>query len=211
MRKPIQLLALVVVLIASGAAHAAEETTAEPELPRVEIATSMGTIVVELFPDKAPLSVKNFLSYVREGFYDGTIFHRVMPGFMVQGGGFDEKLQMKPPAGQLMNEADNGLSNKRGTIAMARKNEPHTATCQFFINHVDNPGLDHRGKFDGATWGYAVFGHVIAGMDVVDAIAEVETGAGPKGMRNVPVEPVMIDSAAWINGPAEEEPAATTD
>lgn len=204
MRPSIACLALGALLAVSGALHGAEESASEPVLPRVEIATSKGTIVVELFRDKAPLSVQNFLDYVRRGFYDGTIFHRVIPGFMVQGGGFDEQLQLRPPAGSLINEADNGLANQRGTIAMARKNEPHTASSQFFINLVDNAFLDHKSKDNGRTWGYAVFGHVVAGMDVVDAIARAPTGAGPRGMRDVPREAVVIDGAVWVNAPAVE-------
>lgn len=189
----------------------ATEETEAPEAPRVEITTSKGVIVVELYPDKAPKSVDNFLGYVRQGFYEGTIFHRVMPNFMIQGGGFDAKLQLRPPAGTIANEADNGLKNERGTVAMARRNDPHSATSQFFINHVDNKGLDHRGKYDGATWGYTVFGKVVEGMDVVDAIAAVPTGGGPKGMRDVPLEPVSIDGAVWLNGPDEEETKVTLD
>lgn len=208
MKRQIVLLTVAAVVAAAGAALAADETAAKTQRPRVEITTSMGSVLVELFDDKAPLSVKNFLDYVDQGFYDGTIFHRVIPRFMVQGGGFDPDLQLRPPAGAIPNEADNGLSNKRGTIAMARRNPPHSATSQFFINHADNAGLDHRGKYDGATWGYAVFGQVIEGMDVVDAIAAVPTGPGPRGMRDVPREPVLIESVVRIE-PGGEDASAT--
>lgn len=158
--------------------------------PSVEMNTSMGKIVIELNQEKAPESVENFLQYVKEGFYSGTIFHRVMPGFMIQGGGFDEKMSQKAVRSPIKNEAKNGLSNARGTIAMARTNAPHSATAQFFINHVDNKNLDYP-SFDG--WGYAVFGKVTQGMDVVDKIAQVQTGnAGPH--QNVPLAPVVIQS-----------------
>ena len=152
------------------------------------IETSMGDIVLALDPHKAPISVENFLSYVDQGFYDGTIFHRVMSTFMIQGGGFTQDMTKKEPGPPITNEWRNGLTNQRGTIAMARTNAPDSATCQFFINVKDNPNLDRaRG---GAA--YAVFGRVVAGMDVVDAIKMVETG--PKGGHaNVPILPVTIE------------------
>ncbi|MBS3744297.1 MAG: peptidyl-prolyl cis-trans isomerase [Wenzhouxiangellaceae bacterium] len=163
-------------------------------MPSVIIHTSRGDITVELYEDQAPVTVENFLSYVRNGFYDGTIFHRVIPGFMIQGGGFTPELAPKPNDAPIENEADNGLSNQRGTIAMARTNEPDSATSQFFINVVDNSAsLDHRGKQSGRTWGYAVFGRVTEGMNVVDEIRFVQTEArGPH--QNVPIEPVLIES-----------------
>lgn len=158
--------------------------------PFVEMQTSMGTIVIELDSEKAPITVKNFLQYVKDGFYDGTIFHRVIDGFMIQGGGFTKEMGEKPTGAQIPNEAKNGLKNTRGTIAMARRAEPHSATAQFFINHKDNSALNYPSQ-DG--WGYAVFGKVTQGLDVVDKIAKVRTGN--RGMfQDVPVEPVVIQS-----------------
>ena len=162
--------------------------------PQVIVHTSMGDIHLQLYADRAPLTVRNFLQYASDGFYQDTIFHRVISGFMVQGGGFTADLQRKRPNEPITNEADNGLKNERGTVAMARTNNPHSATSQFFINHVDNRALDHRGKNSAADWGYTVFGEVIAGMDVVDAIAMVETAPQPPLPRDVPVAPVLIES-----------------
>ena len=162
--------------------------------PQVIVHTSMGDIHLQLYADRAPLTVRNFLQYANDGFYQDTIFHRVISGFMVQGGGFTADLQRKRPNEPITNEADNGLKNERGTVAMARTNNPHSATSQFFINHVDNRALDHRGKNSAADWGYTVFGEVIAGMDVVDAIAMVETAPQPPLPRDVPVAPVLIES-----------------
>jgi cyclophilin family peptidyl-prolyl cis-trans isomerase len=159
--------------------------------PRVALETSKGRIVVELDQAAAPLSVSNFLAYVDNGFYAGTVFHRVIKGFMIQGGGFTADLEKKPVASPIQNEAKNGLANERGTIAMARTNQPHSATSQFYINTVDNKALDYPSA-DG--WGYAVFGRVVEGMDVVDAIAGVATGV-VKRMADVPLEPVVIESA----------------
>ena len=158
--------------------------------PRVALETSHGTIVLELNPEKAPITVENFLDYVDRGWYDGTIFHRVMDDFVIQGGGFTSDLQRKITRPEIENESKNGLSNKRGTISMARLPEPHTATAQFFINSVDNEGLDASG----GDFGYAVFGKVVEGMDVVDSISKVETGV-KNGMRDVPAETVAIKSA----------------
>ncbi len=161
--------------------------------PRVALDTSKGRIVLELFPDKAPISVENFLAYADSGYYDGTIFHRVIAGFMIQGGGFTPDMKMKPGRGPIRNEADNGLRNERGTIAMARTSDPHSASSQFFINTVDNDFLNHKRK-DPRGWGYAVFGRVVEGMEVVDAISAVQTGI--HGMyQDVPVEPVLIKRA----------------
>ena len=158
--------------------------------PSIQMQTSMGTIVIELDFEKAPITVKNFLQYAKDGFYDGTIFHRVIDGFMIQGGGFTKEMGEKPTGAQIPNEAKNGLKNMRGTIAMARRAEPHSATAQFFINHKDNSALDYPSQ-DG--WGYAVFGKVTQGLDVVDKIAKVRTGN--RGMfQDVPVEPVVIQS-----------------
>jgi cyclophilin family peptidyl-prolyl cis-trans isomerase len=163
------------------------------ENPKVVLDTSQGEIVLELYPEKAPETVGNFLSYVDAKFYDGKIFHRVIPKFMIQGGGFTA--DMKKPATEkpVKNEADKGLKNDRGTIAMARTSDPHSATAQFFINTVNNDFLNHKSKTPNG-WGYAAFGKVVEGMDTVDAISRVKTTTrGP--YRDVPVEPVVIKSA----------------
>lgn len=160
--------------------------------PTVIMETSKGKITIELFKDKAPISTENFLSYVKDGFYDGLIFHRVISNFMIQGGGMDAEMRQKKTKAPIKNEATNGVSNKRGTLAMARTGVVDSATAQFFINVKDNGFLDHRSKSpDG--YGYAVFGQVTSGMDVVDAIREVETGHNA-GHDDVPVEPVVITS-----------------
>ncbi|OGU00168.1 MAG: peptidyl-prolyl cis-trans isomerase A [Geobacteraceae bacterium GWB2_52_12] len=164
--------------------------------PQVLLETSMGNITIELFKEKAPITVKNFLTYVKEGFYDGLIFHRVIKDFMVQGGGMTEALEQKKPKFAIKNEAANGLSNKRGTLAMARTAMVDSATSQFFINTVDNAFLDHQGK-QADRFGYCVFGQVVDGMDVVDQIRAVKTGT-KNGHGDVPVEPVFINSARVI-------------
>jgi peptidyl-prolyl cis-trans isomerase A (cyclophilin A) len=166
--------------------------------PRVALQTNMGKIVIELNPAKAPKSVENFLQYVKDKHYDGTVFHRVIPTFMIQGGGFTQDLTMKPTRSPIPNEADNGLSNLRGTVAMARTNDPNSASSQFFINVVDNPNLNHFSKDNGQTWGYAVFGKVVSGMEVVDAIKVVERGAKGPLPSDVPVSPVIILSAELV-------------
>jgi cyclophilin family peptidyl-prolyl cis-trans isomerase len=164
--------------------------------PRVELKTSMGTIVLELYPDKAPKTVANFLQYVKDGHYQGTQFHRVIDGFMIQGGGFDTKFKEKPTRGTIENEAANGLKNDYGTIAMARRPDPHSASAQFFINVKNNDFLNYR-ESTARGWGYAVFGKVVSGMDVVEKIAKVPSGnVGPH--QNVPREPVVIESASII-------------
>ena len=164
--------------------------------PQVLMETSMGPIKIELFKDKAPISVRNFLSYVKDGYYDGLIFHRVIKTFMVQGGGMDENMQPKKTKFAIKNEANNGLSNKRGTLAMARTSVVDSATSQFFINVVDNSFLDYKGKSPDL-FGYAVFGEVIEGMEVVDAIKEVKTGS-KGGHSDVPLESVFINSVTVI-------------
>ncbi|GFO65235.1 peptidylprolyl isomerase [Geomonas paludis] len=168
----------------------------EEKNPVVVMETSMGTIKIELFKDKAPISVRNFLSYVKDAYYDGTIFHRVIKNFMVQGGGLDENMQPKKTKFAIKNEATNGLKNVRGTLAMARTAVVDSATSQFFINVVDNAFLDHAGKTPDR-FGYAVFGQVIEGMDVVDAIRDVKTG-NKAGHQDVPVEPVFINSVKLV-------------
>jgi peptidyl-prolyl cis-trans isomerase A (cyclophilin A) len=155
----------------------------------VEIKTNQGPIIVELDEQKAPISTKNFLMYVDKGYYDNTLFHRVIPGFMIQGGGFTKAFRQKPTDAAIQNEANNGLKNTRGTIAMARTNDPNSATSQFFINLNDNVALDYHATSPG----YAVFGHVTSGMDVVDKIAKERTHS-QDGHQDVPVTPVVIES-----------------
>jgi cyclophilin family peptidyl-prolyl cis-trans isomerase len=169
---------------------------AQAASPRVKLETSMGVIVVELAPHRAPRTVENFLQYVNDGFYDGTIFHRVIKSFMIQGGGMTEEMVPKPTRPPIPNEADNGLKNRRGSIAMARTGDPHSATAQFFINTVDNDALDYREKTMSG-WGYCVFGRVVQGMDVVFSIEVVETGRRG-GYQDVPLEPVVIEKATVI-------------
>jgi len=161
----------------------------------VRLHTSFGPITISLDAEKAPKTVANFLDYVKKGHYDGTIFHRVISGFMIQGGGFAPGMKQKPTGAPVQNEANNGLRNDKYTIAMARTSEPHSASAQFFINVVDNAFLDQPNARDGQ--GYAVFGRVVAGMDVVDKIRSVET-ASAAGHQNVPVKPVLIRSATIV-------------
>jgi len=166
---------------------------AAAENARVTMTTSKGTIVLELDGDKAPKTVANFLAYVKAGHYDGTIFHRVIKGFMIQGGGFKPGMDQKSTKSPIENEADNGLKNLVGSIAMARTSDPHSASAQFFINTADNAFLNHTGKNDRG-WGYAVFGRVVEGLDVVRAIEGVSTGRSG-GFADVPVEDVVIQKA----------------
>ncbi|MDN3453469.1 MULTISPECIES: peptidylprolyl isomerase [unclassified Psychrobacter] len=164
--------------------------------PVVELDTSMGAIVIELNEEKAPKTVENFLNYVKSGQYDGTIFHRIIDGFMIQGGGMDAEMNEKPTNAPVENEADNGLKNDKGTIAMARTQDPHSATSQFFVNVKDNDFLNHTGK-NMQGWGYTVFGKVTSGMDVIEKMKGVPTGRF--GMHaDVPKEPVVINSATII-------------
>ena len=180
---------------AAAAAKKADAATAAAAAPKVLVKTSLGDITLELYPDKAPKSVDNFLTYVKSGFYDGTIFHRVIAGFMIQGGGFTADLRQKKTRAPIAIESKNGLSNLRGTLAMARTMDPNSATAQFFINTVDNPRLDYAGD---ANPGYAVFGKVVAGMDVVDKIRAVETGAQGPFASDVPKTPVVIDKVSVL-------------
>lgn len=159
--------------------------------PVVDVTTNLGTFTIQLDPARAPKSVANILAYVDAQHFDGTIFHRVIPTFMVQGGGYDQAYERKPTRAPVQNEADNGLKNTRGTVAMARTGDPHSATAQFFVNVVDNAFLDHKAK-DGAGWGYAVFGRVTDGMDVVDKIKGVPTGANGPFAKDAPDQLVVI-------------------
>ncbi|MDQ3796814.1 MAG: peptidylprolyl isomerase [Pseudomonadota bacterium] len=164
---------------------------------QVKMQTSKGPITLEMYEDKAPQTVENFLTYARNGFYDGTIFHRVIPGFMIQGGGFTSKMQQKKTRAPIKNEADNGLENDVGTIAMARTPDPNSATAQFFINLKDNDFLNFKSKTPQG-WGYAVFGKVTDGMDVVKSIARVKTGnVGP--YQDVPKEPIIIEKVTVVD------------
>ncbi len=179
---------LLLLLISPGSVFGAESS------PRVTLQTTLGDITVELDREHAPVTVKNFLRYVQEGFYDNTVFHRVINGFMIQGGGFTPDFERKQTYAPIENEADNGLKNRRGTIAMARTGNPHSATAQFFINVADNKFLDHtRPTRNG--WGYTVFGKVVGGMDTVDKIRKAPTGAGGPFPKDVPVDPVIIKKA----------------
>jgi peptidyl-prolyl cis-trans isomerase A (cyclophilin A) len=179
---------LIAAVLLAGAARA--DTSQAKGNPVVVLETTHGDIEITLEAEKAPISTENFLAYVDSGHYDGTVFHRVIPNFMIQGGGYDVSLTQKRTREPIKNEADNGLKNVRGTVAMARTSVVDSATSQFFINVVDNPFLDHGAR----DFGYAVFGRVTAGMDVVDRIAAVPTGVR-SGMRDVPLEPVKINKA----------------
>ncbi len=170
--------------------------------PKVKLTTSLGVIVLELEPDAAPKTVENFLKYVKKGQYKETIFHRVIPGFMIQGGGYVDYLGKKRTDGSIPNEADRalaaGLKNKRGTVAMARTPDPNSAAAEFFINVVDNPALDFKGKANDKTWGYCVFGKVVQGLEVVDRIKAVKTSNKRSDFLNLPVKPVLIKDAEQL-------------
>ena len=188
MRKILVITAVIILLAGAGDVWAVS--------PRVQLDTSMGIIVLELSPHRAPQTVENFLQYVNDGFYDDTIFHRVIKNFMIQGGGLTADMQRKIARPPINNEADNGLKNRSGSIAMARTGDPHSATAQFFINTKDNPNLDHQQK-SAQGWGYCVFGRVVKGMEVVSTIEAVKTGSRG-GYRDVPVTPVLIRKATVI-------------
>jgi cyclophilin family peptidyl-prolyl cis-trans isomerase len=188
---------LAVLALAATAAQAQSPAAANP---KVALDTSKGKIVIELYADKAPKTVKNFLTYVKAGHYNGTIFHRVIPGFMIQGGGFTADMTEKKTRPPIPNEADNGLQNQRGTLAMARTPDPNSASAQFFINVANNGSLNFRSKTPEG-WGYAVFGNVVEGMDVADAIVAVPTTTkGPYG--DVPVQPIVIRKATVVSSGA---------
>lgn len=196
--KRLSYLLLALVLGACSDQGQSADSPAAAENPKVVMQTSMGDIVIELFPQQAPKTVANFLQYVDDGFYSGTIFHRVINGFMIQGGGFTEDMVQKQTRPPVMNEADNGLRNTSGTIAMARTMDPHSATAQFFINVNNNTSLDFREKTPRA-WGYAVFGRVVKGMEVVSAIKSVSTGN--RGMHSdVPTTNIIIKKVSRQNG-----------
>lgn len=173
--------------------------------PRVELKTTMGTIVIDLYPENAPKTVENFLQYVRQGFYNGAIFHRVMPGFMAQGGGFTPDMKEKKTREAIRNEAGNGLRNAIGTVAMARTKDPHSATAQFFINVAENDFLDFKSA-DEQGYGYTVFGLVTHGMDVVNRIVKVPTHT-VGAHQNVPRQTILIESARIVAAPAGTKPA----
>ncbi len=199
------------VLAQKAPKDAAPATTqaAEQEVPRPEVVmhTSLGDITLELYPDKSPKSVANFLQYVRDGFYAGTVFHRVIPGYLVQGGLYTRDLQPRRTRPAIASEADNGLSNVRGTIAVARGADPNSGTSQFFFNLVDNRRLDFVGSQSGLTWGYAVFGKVVKGMDVVDKIASLPTRAQGPFAGDVPNPLVVITGADIVGEAAKAEDA----
>jgi cyclophilin family peptidyl-prolyl cis-trans isomerase len=178
-----------------------------PDGPVIAFDTTLGTFQVALYATKAPLSTRNIMNYVKSGFYTGTIFHRVIPRFMVQGGGLDANMNEKPTSAPVRNEAKNGLLNTRGSLSLARTNDPHSATSQFFISVKDNPALDFGISRDG--WGYAVFGEVVSGMEIVDQIVAVPTSTrGPH--QNVPITPVVINKVRVISEPASATPPAAT-
>jgi cyclophilin family peptidyl-prolyl cis-trans isomerase len=193
----------LLALLALPLSAIAADQPAKSTNPNVRMTTSLGAIEIELDAKLAPATVKNFLGYVDSGFYNGTIFHRVIPGFMVQGGGMTAGMKEKPTGATIQNEADNGLKNLTGTLAMARTNDPHSASAQFFINAVDNAPLDHRAK-NPQGWGYAVFGKVTKGMDVVKKIEAVQTSNA--GMhQNVPVKDVVITKMEIVKGAASDK------
>jgi len=188
---------LVAVLSCAVAMTVASGANAAGKNPQVKLTTTMGDIVLELYPDKAPATVANFLQYVKDGFYDGTVFHRVISTFMIQGGGLDANLKQKATRAPIKNEADNGLQNEPYTVAMARTQDPNSATSQFFINVGDNKFLNHKDKTI-TGWGYAVFGRVIQGQDVVDKIKAVPTGR-QGSYDDVPTTPVTITKATIVS------------
>jgi len=193
----LRFLAASLVAIVSGVVSSNADTQITGNRPMVRLTTSAGIINIELFAEAAPATVDNFIEYVEAGFYDGLIFHRVIPGFMIQGGGFKPGMQRTESRSPIENEADNGLKNDSGTLAMARTNDPHSASSQFFINLVDNDFLNHTGKTPQG-WGYAVFGRVIDGMDVAQSIASVPRGqVGAYG--DVPNDDVIIEKAELVS------------
>lgn len=190
---------LLSLLAVTSISLAAETPKKMPEqTTKVKLETSLGDIVIQLDAVKAPFSTENFLTYVKEGHYDGTIFHRVIPGFMAQGGGYTADFKQKPTHKPIKNEADNGLVNKRGTIAMARTPDPNSASSQFFINYVDNAFLNYKNPTPQG-WGYAVFGEVVEGMNVVDEMARIPTGPGGPMPSDVPKTAIVIEKATVLD------------
>jgi cyclophilin family peptidyl-prolyl cis-trans isomerase len=185
----------MVLFLTSTLSFATENNMSDTQT-KVKLTTTLGEIIIQLNTEKAPVSSANFLTYVNEGFYNGTIFHRIIPGFMAQGGGFDTSFNQKAVHAPIKNEANNGLANNRGTLAMARTNDPNSATAQFFINYKDNSFLNHTSQTSSG-WGYAVFGEVIEGMDVVDAMAKQPTG-NRGGHQDVPKTDIVIEKAEVI-------------
>jgi peptidyl-prolyl cis-trans isomerase B (cyclophilin B) len=190
-----KIILFMILLLTSTLSFSTEKTMSDAPT-KVKLTTNLGEIIIQLNAEKAPVSSANFLTYVNEGFYNGTIFHRVIPDFMAQGGGFDTSFNQKAVHAPIKNEADNGLKNTRGTLAMARTNDPNSATAQFFINLKDNTFLNHTGK-NASGWGYAVFGEVIEGMDVVDAMAKQPTG-NRGGHQDVPKTDIIIEKAEVV-------------
>jgi len=189
-------LILSMVLFLTSTHSFATENNMSDTQTKVKLTTTLGEIIIQLNTEKAPVSSANFLTYVNEGFYNGTIFHRIIPGFMAQGGGFDTSFNQKAVHAPIKNEANNGLANSRSTIAMARTNDPNSATAQFFINYKDNSFLNHTSP-TASGWGYAVFGEVIEGMDVVDAMAKQATG-NRGGHQDVPKTDIIIEKAEVV-------------
>jgi peptidyl-prolyl cis-trans isomerase B (cyclophilin B) len=200
LRVPATILLCAVALSCQAAekSRKPEKPKMTEQAPQVKFQTSLGDIVIKLNREKAPGTVGNFLTYVKEGHYDGTIFHRVIRDFMAQGGGFTQDFKQKPTHPPIKNEADNGLKNQRGTIAMARTPDPHSASAQFFINYKDNGFLDYKSATPQG-WGYAVFGEVTSGMDVVDKMATIPTGAGGPMPTDVPKTPIVIEKATVLS------------
>jgi len=189
--RPIFKLSLILILqlTVAAAGHTQEKTM-------IKMTTNFGVIEIEMFTEQAPNTTANFIKYVSDGFYDGLIFHRVIPNFMIQGGGFEPGMRQKSTNASIQNEADNGLKNERGTLSMARTSDPHSATSQFFVSVKDNAFLDFKSK-DANGWGYAVFAKVVSGMDVVDRIAQTPTGKSG-GQSDVPLEDVVIEKAEVV-------------
>jgi cyclophilin family peptidyl-prolyl cis-trans isomerase len=185
---------VILVLTTFIAAWAQAEEEPIPLFPKIALETNKGTIVLELDGNRAPITVGNFVTYVRDGHYDGLIFHRVIPGFVAQAGGYDGEYEERPTRSPIPNESGNGLSNETGTVAMARQNPPHTATSQFYINLADNDALDPNPR----RWGYTVFGQVVEGMEVLEAIAAVPTGSGGPFPSDVPQAPIFIERATLV-------------
>jgi len=206
-RRRLALAALATGLLFGVGSVRAEDPPAQTELTKVRFETTLGSFVIQLETVRAPITSLNFINYVKSGQYTGTIFHRVINNFIVQGGGYDEKGQLKPVGRPVANESGNGLSNKRGTVGLARSDAPHSGNCQFFVNLTDNDDLDPTPL----RWGYAVFGRVVEGMDVVDKIGRTPTGAVGQWTRDAPIEPVVIKHAEILGAvpaAAAEAPAA---